>query len=133
MKFSIKDFFSKCDQQETADLVTFTEKILNGKLRFLCSDNCADCCLLVRKGLTGIGALFIRFGGWSLSFCYILTVFLRWCNLGRFAEPVANFLVSSSARMFFGGTSVFLPILQFTLTLALHYPFLPSPKERIPM
>ena len=31
MKFSIKDFFSKCD------LVTFTEEILNGKLHFLCS------------------------------------------------------------------------------------------------
>ena len=31
IKFSIK--FSK----ETADLVTFTEEILNGKLRFLCS------------------------------------------------------------------------------------------------
>ena len=25
--------------QETADLVTFTEKILNGKLHFLCSGN----------------------------------------------------------------------------------------------
>ena len=24
---------------ETADLVTFTEEILNGKLNFLCSDN----------------------------------------------------------------------------------------------
>ena len=35
MKFSIKDFFSK----ETADLVTFTEEILNGKLHFLCSVN----------------------------------------------------------------------------------------------
>ena len=37
MKFSIKDFFSTCDQirmQETAGLVTFTEKILNGKLHF---------------------------------------------------------------------------------------------------
>ena len=32
MKFSIKDFFS------TADLVTLTEEILNGKLHFLCSD-----------------------------------------------------------------------------------------------
>ena len=30
-KFSIKDFFSKCD------LVTFTEKIVNGKIHFLCS------------------------------------------------------------------------------------------------
>ena len=35
MKYSIKDFFSKC---ETADLVTFIEEILNGKLHFLCSD-----------------------------------------------------------------------------------------------
>ena len=34
MKSSIKDFFSKCFH---ADLVTFTEEILNGKLHFLCS------------------------------------------------------------------------------------------------
>ena len=34
MKFSIKDFFSKCDQitQKTATSVTFTEKMLIGKL-----------------------------------------------------------------------------------------------------
>ena len=38
MKFSIKDFFSKCDQIRR-DLVTFTEEILNGKLYFLCSEN----------------------------------------------------------------------------------------------
>ena len=38
MKFSIKDFFSKCDQIP-ADLVTFPEEILNGKLPFLCSEN----------------------------------------------------------------------------------------------
>ena len=31
MKFSIKDFFSKCDQ------IQFTKEILNGKLHFLCS------------------------------------------------------------------------------------------------
>ena len=31
MKFSIKDFFSKCDQ------ITITEEILNGKLHFSCS------------------------------------------------------------------------------------------------
>ena len=39
MKFSIKDSFSKCDQirRETADLVTLTEEILNGKLHFLCN------------------------------------------------------------------------------------------------
>ena len=38
MKLSIKDFFSKCDQiQFPANLVTFTEEILIGKLHFLCS------------------------------------------------------------------------------------------------
>ena len=37
-KFSIKDFFSKCDQTRSTDLVTFTEEILNGKLHFLCSE-----------------------------------------------------------------------------------------------
>ena len=59
MKFSIKAFFNKCDQirkmfkqtqtirrlladewlsvfDQFADLVTFTEEILNGKLDFLC-------------------------------------------------------------------------------------------------
>ena len=41
IKFSIKDFFSKCDQihsflrQLPVDLVTFNEKILNGKNLFL--------------------------------------------------------------------------------------------------
>ena len=43
MKFSIKDFFSKCEvnffskSSVSEDLVTFTEVILNGKLHFLCS------------------------------------------------------------------------------------------------
>ena len=37
MKFSDKDFFSKC-AFGTADLVIFTKEILNGKLHFLCSD-----------------------------------------------------------------------------------------------
>ena len=37
MKFFINDFFSKCDQIR-ADLVTFTEKIINEKFHFLCSD-----------------------------------------------------------------------------------------------
>ena len=37
MKFPIKDFFSKCDQ--IADLVAFTEEILNAKLHFLWTQN----------------------------------------------------------------------------------------------
>ena len=40
MKFSIMDFFSKCDKiRRLADLVTFTEDILNGTLHFLCSES----------------------------------------------------------------------------------------------
>ena len=37
MKFSIKDFFSKCDQIRSFlfDMVTFTEKIFNGKLHIV--------------------------------------------------------------------------------------------------
>ena len=40
MKFPINDFFSKCNQirRKLADLVTFTEKIPNGKLHVLCND-----------------------------------------------------------------------------------------------
>ena len=40
MKFSINDFFSKCDQIRSflMDLITFTEEILNEKLHFLCSE-----------------------------------------------------------------------------------------------
>ena len=37
MKFSIKDFFGKCDQIRR-NLVRFTEEILNSEPHFLCSD-----------------------------------------------------------------------------------------------
>ena len=40
MKFSIKDFFSKCDQIHSFLQIwshLFTEEIFNGKLHFLCS------------------------------------------------------------------------------------------------
>ena len=41
MNFSIKDFLSKCDKNLhfSADLVAFTEEILNEKLNFLSSVN----------------------------------------------------------------------------------------------
>ena len=49
VKLSIKDFFSKCDQicsfLETADLVAFTEEILNGKLIF---------CEVQYRGMVGL-------------------------------------------------------------------------------
>ena len=34
MKFFIKEFFSKCIQIRSFNLVTFTEETLNGKLHF---------------------------------------------------------------------------------------------------
>ena len=39
MKFPIKGFFQNMspDLQFTADLVTFSEEVFNGKLHFLCS------------------------------------------------------------------------------------------------
>ena len=39
MKFSIKEFFIKCEKIHSfvRDLFTFAEEILNGKLQFLCS------------------------------------------------------------------------------------------------
>ena len=37
----MKNFSSKCDEI-FADLVTFTEEILNGKLNFLCSEYLKD-------------------------------------------------------------------------------------------
>ena len=37
--------------QENADLVTFTEEILNGKLHFLCSLRCALCCPIVNRNV----------------------------------------------------------------------------------
>ena len=39
VKFSIRDFFSKCDQirRKLRIWSQFTEEILNGKLHFLCS------------------------------------------------------------------------------------------------
>ena len=34
MKFFINDYFSKCGTKVTANLITFIEEILNGKLHF---------------------------------------------------------------------------------------------------
>ena len=50
MKFSIKNFFSKCDLiDKTADLVTFTEVIFNRENHFLCGETCYEV-FLNKKG-----------------------------------------------------------------------------------
>ena len=52
-KFSVEGIFSKCDQirrkLETADLVTFTEEILNEKVHFLCSERSLPQMLILTK------------------------------------------------------------------------------------
>ena len=40
--FFFKSILIRPNPQETADLLTFTEKILNGKLHFCCSDGRDD-------------------------------------------------------------------------------------------
>ena len=52
MKFSIKDFSSKCDQiqKKTADLVTFSGEIFNGKLHFFCAAERVNKQYLFAKG-----------------------------------------------------------------------------------
>ena len=49
MDFSMKDFFSKCDQFLAADLVTITKEILNGKSHFFQWVKQALIALLVAK------------------------------------------------------------------------------------
>ena len=42
MKFSMKDFFSKCDRIRTNMRKKSTEEIVNGKFNVLCSDIIGD-------------------------------------------------------------------------------------------
>ena len=67
MKFFFKEFHSKLplpNPHETADLVTFTEEILNGKLHFLCT-------VWSTKGMKYIYEIFLRsstsFDGFNLQ------------------------------------------------------------------
>ena len=53
MKFSFKDFFTKCDQiRRKRDLVTFNEEILNEKLRFLSSGSKGKVSTLIKNNIT---------------------------------------------------------------------------------
>ena len=54
------------NEQETADLVTFTEEILNGRLHFLCSDST----LVV-----------LEISSFSFIYCPVCWVFSKGCSL----------------------------------------------------
>ena len=56
IKFSIKDFFTKCDQIRSlqwfpVDLVRFTEEIVNGKLIFYAVYNLSIFGILVKEAI----------------------------------------------------------------------------------
>ena len=52
MKFSFKDFFSKCDQIHS--FLGLTEEILDGKLHILCSKTCFDIPSYIRSTLADV-------------------------------------------------------------------------------
>ena len=55
MKFFIRDFFRNLSKSaKTADMVTFTEEILNGKPNFLCRDNTFGCCFCILLFIFGL-------------------------------------------------------------------------------
>ena len=67
MKFSIKEFFSKCDQKFPAILVTFTKEILNGKLHFLCTGFCLF-------NFDSRANIVIRYKFDQVTLCYIFSI-----------------------------------------------------------
>ena len=84
MKFSIKDFFSKC-------LVTFTEEILIGKLHFLCSErlslsfirlsNFFLWCLKISYSVFSQSASFLG-RGFQIKINILLSLLIDLLNLG---------------------------------------------------
>ena len=58
----------RLNPQKTADLVTFTEEILNGKLHFLCNDYSKISSLLAEDSLLEIHLLFHQFSISSFQF-----------------------------------------------------------------
>ena len=63
MKFSIKDFFSKCDQ--------ITEEILNGKLQFLCSVRI----VLIVPEFSNLRVVSNGYGWFQVTYCFSGTIF----------------------------------------------------------
>ena len=79
MKFSIKDFFSKCNQIRRK-LVTFTKETLNGKLHFLYSVSIQNFFLIL--GILSVKTLMLPalFRSLAIAFLlYILGIFDEQC------------------------------------------------------
>ena len=64
---------SSVNVQETADLITFTEELLNGKLHFLCSELLLIWCIrsrLIWVSVKILTLLFRSLQNWSARFCF---------------------------------------------------------------
>ena len=89
----------RLNPQKTADLVTFTEEILNGKLHFLCNDYSKISSLLAEDSLLEIHLLFHQFSISSFQFqkqplevFYKKKVFWEICKMHRKTPGTAKFL-----------------------------------------
>ena len=80
LNFSIKDFFSKCDQIRI--FFTFTEEILNGKLLFLCSAlRIHKCFISVSRSKSFEKALMKAIWELLQLICLFLRVLLFLCSI----------------------------------------------------
>ena len=81
MKFSIKDFFSKCDQTRSfpVNLVKFTEEILNWKLNFFCSISVGATRYKKKKPNFNKIKLYIDFISHNVAKLIIFGIFIRAC------------------------------------------------------
>ena len=103
MKFSIKDFFSKCDQIR----VTFTEEIINGKFHFLCSvANLQDCRIRVRRWMCNSRKkemkikVLVKYKIQKRQ-SFIFPVYLRLLlKLGNIRKPALQFRTQSAPAIF---------------------------------
>ena len=109
--------------QETTDLVTFTEEILDGKLHFLCSEDCENYELFLTRKLR----LSLEF--YPCSFALEWTrLSLKWkCLYKNFSQLIAALLVSLAklamvARLFWkyviNGVETFYEILKICIVFA---------------
>ena len=122
LEFSIKDFFSKCDQI-CMDSVTFTEEILNGKLRFFCSGSVIK---FVSKRFDMIIATFLFKLSFSQSFfrvtgCCCTFVYHSFLSAVTVEEAIClNSTVTIKSLLCFFLNNLFVRSFDFLLHVWLH-------------
>ena len=83
MKFSIKDFFSKCEQIRRKPF-TFTKEVLNGKLHFLCSEHLLMHLLEINNTYLYRSKILLKNSGLFPAIILVLTLSNHLINCHRF-------------------------------------------------